>query len=36
MNRAADGPTTESTVGILKDAFIPRNSKLESTDVGMY
>lgn len=36
MNRAAGGPTTESAVGILQDAFIPRNSKLESTDVVMY
>lgn len=36
MNRAAGGPTTESSVGILKDDFIPRNSKLKSTDVVMH
>lgn len=36
MNRAAGGPTTESAVGILKDAFIPRNSRLKITDVVMH
>lgn len=36
MNRAAGGQTTESAVGILKDVFIPRNSKLKSTDAVMH
>lgn len=36
MNRAAGGPTTESAVDILKNAFIPRNSKLKITDVVMH
>lgn len=35
MDRAAGGPTTWSTVGVLQRAFISfsRNSKLESSDV---
>lgn len=36
MDRDAGGPTTDSAVGILKDAFFPRNSKVKSTDVVMH
>lgn len=35
MDRAASGPTTWSVVGVLQDAFVSRNSKLESADVVM-